>query len=1234
MKQLLKDREDEIENLKKDIKRLQRENGRMKNEVNLLNDQVARQEDRMRKQQSQLRQSENKEIDSLLSPRHRERREIIKEVEVIKEVPVIKEVQVVKEVIREVIREVPVEKNESGQTITHGKSLATYEDQSFWGSSSSILEDVVILNQKRINLTDRVEMVADLLKKYKKAGGGTPKSKRESGSVNLRDDHNRISKSHESWKSTLTEGLKGFFTGKFGKDENIKVEEIKNVVETARKEQQNCLQYVKEFYDKLHDLENTDVNATFVQIRQRKKVIDDIKSAIQGISDQYELIKLAVKNNENNQASSDSIPEEIENLLNSWIAWYNKYQNSSSCSSLTELNHSLVKTLDGVKQVKQFLQREKNIFDLPQTKGCLIPIINIENYSSYPCLFTNFINEVYKWALSVQNYYSKQIQSDNESYRQQQARDEVRTRVSTIETQINQHLEEEKEIEKMILTFHKIKILLKRLMSSIARDESKLLDYEIMMEEANFSDDIELTAEEIHEQLKTTKYKIEKTKEELRNNQDQKRQILKSLRNFALRGHLMVLTNTEIFDTQGFRNELLRGGMEDLYLVGESITDYEQIESFAKSVAKYQHKQDANKICVMKRYEIMDEQQVKFFRNELKLLRKMQHPFVGGVNGVLFTKTEAYTSIPFYSGGNLRDRFNQIKQKRSQHDYASKHEQRDFHELKRIFHEVLQALAYLHSQSITHYDIKPENIVFDEFEHPILIDFGISEDPNSTLFTQNPENLNSQIRGSVGYIAPEIKSGKPSNFTADCWSYGVMLFEAFFDDIDLESLGIIEIPMHSDDDLRNILKGLLNNEPHKRFTASQALKSDFFSQKSYDKMFEQQNQVHSDKKLEAFRHFLEVIRNNDRLLIINIHRDRLIMDLFTEFRNKTKEPDTMKFQTVVQYIGESGIDTGGLRRDLYMNFFQEICDSKYGMFTLSADGKFYYPVLNQDAQKLEEQFYLFGKILAKTLIDGDVIGDFFPICLFKFLADQSDTIDLSDVYLYDKQLYGNLQSLLMQSINGWELDWDIDENPGNFEVIDDSNKAAYILLKSRSVLIEQRKFALDAIKKGFQSLPELLSHLALLSPIELRLLLSGETYIDGDMVLHQFEFEERWDQDDCQSTRKNLCRWIRNDATSDQLKLILMLTTASPTIPVGGFNPRIKVRYVDGMFFFFPHTNTKILFLLTFLFFLLLDNSRLPEGQTCVHMLMMPNYKDDYALLAKRFTTCLENLHSSGFQLN
>merc|ERR1712137_1073148 len=125
-----------------------------------------------------------------------------------------------------------------------------------------------------------------------------------------------------------------------------------------------------------------------------------------------------------------------------------------------------------------------------------------------------------------------------------------------------------------------------------------------------------------------------------------------------------------------------------------------------------------------------------------------------------------------------------------------------------------------------------------------------------------------------------------------------------------------------------------------------------------EKMFDQNNNTaQSAKKLEAFRHFLEVVRNKDRLFILNIHRDALVKDIFTEFRNKTSNAETMRFQTVVQYIGESGIDTGGLRRDLYSNFFKEICDVKYGMFELSTDKKFYYPIPDADhTQSLEEQY--------------------------------------------------------------------------------------------------------------------------------------------------------------------------------------------------------------------------------------------------------------------------------------
>ena len=40
--------------------------------------------------------------------------------------------------------------------------------------------------------------------------------------------------------------------------------------------------------------------------------------------------------------------------------------------------------------------------------------------------------------------------------------------------------------------------------------------------------------------------------------------------------------------------------------------------------------------------------------------------------------------------------------------------------------EVLEGLAQLHKANILHLDLKPGNILLDEFEHAYLSDFGIS----------------------------------------------------------------------------------------------------------------------------------------------------------------------------------------------------------------------------------------------------------------------------------------------------------------------------------------------------------------------------------------------------------------------------------------------------------------------------------------------------------------------------
>ena len=1242
----------EKEQLQKENSKLTREISRLKSDIESITSKTERQEEQIKRLQSTNADQKIKieELEDKILSKEKKYRRTAAAANV--GAPQIQEREVIKEVIKEVVVEKIVEKIVPRDVIKEvvkieyrdspvNNQLMKYENKTWW-NSFDLMNDVIDINQKRLEIVHSIESIAARLRSYDSnyalANSSQLPISQPQSAVDLREYISKISKSHESWQSVLSESLKSFFSGSLNKpgdnetnllpsSQSTAEQKMQAIIEDVHKIQGECLSNITEFYHKLDELDSADQSKEEDSFNFQKfqKLQKELKPILNSVKEQYgiefndsiaslspssspspipslgntsekfstsfthqQLISFLMIN------KSANLPHQLIEQLKLWTAWYSHYQETLGNQSAEYIDK--INEFNQVnKNIYNLISRDSLVFNLlsatsitnlPNNQNNLgssgstsllsgsgsylqaqsqfqLPVINGKTFpSGLPEKFLLLLNLLNVWLDTQENYFKKNRSSDNELHRQQQAREESRRRVSTFESQINRFLQEEKEIEEKIAQLQKMKIQAMKSMREQARYESKILDLEIMLEEADFT---ETTADDIKQQLSTLSTKIENLRMNRSRDLEEKRQIHNLLRGYALRGHLSILINSEIFDAKGFCNELLRGGMESLYLAGESINDYEQIESFAKSVAKYRHKQDLNKICVMKKYEIMDEKQVKFFRNELKLLHKIQHPFIGAVNGVLFTKSEAYIQLPFYSGGSLRDKINQLHQRRTQADYQ---EQSDYHHYKKIFHEILQALAHLHSQSITHYDIKPENIVIDEFGHPVLIDFGISEGDNCTLF-----ELNNSIRGSVGYMAPEIKAGQPSSLTSDCWSFGVMLFETFFDpkDYQLDTLGLFDIPKHADDDLRQLLKGLLNPDPTKRFTATQALRSNYFKNDSYDKMF-QITKVITRKKLDAFRIFLEAIRNKDRLFILNIHRESLVKDIFTEFRNKCKESDQMKFQTVVQYIGEKGVDTGGLRRDLYCTFFQEICDEKYSMFQLSQDKRYYYPVPDsqregQDAALLEEQYLLFGKILAKSLIDGDVIGDFFPITLFKFLADQPESIDLSDVFLYDKQLYGNLQSLLMQSINDWELDWDIEYNPSNFQSITDNNKDLYIQFKCREVLIEHRKVALNAIKTGFQFVAELQSHLALLSPVELRLLLSGETYIDGEMVLHQFQFEERWKEADAQATRENLCKWIRSEATPDQLKLVLMLTTASPTIPVGGFSPPITVRYVDGMYF-------------------------------------------------------------------
>ncbi|TVU16976.1 hypothetical protein EJB05_32981, partial [Eragrostis curvula] len=89
---------------------------------------------------------------------------------------------------------------------------------------------------------------------------------------------------------------------------------------------------------------------------------------------------------------------------------------------------------------------------------------------------------------------------------------------------------------------------------------------------------------------------------------------------------------------------------------------------------------------------------------------------------------------------------------------------------------VAKGLAYLHHEClewVIHCDVKPDNILLDRDFEPKIIDFGLAK----LLKRRGSNQVASQVRGTVGYIAPEWISGLPITAKVDVYSYGVVLLE-------------------------------------------------------------------------------------------------------------------------------------------------------------------------------------------------------------------------------------------------------------------------------------------------------------------------------------------------------------------------------------------------------------------------------------------------------------------------
>ena len=189
------------------------------------------------------------------------------------------------------------------------------------------------------------------------------------------------------------------------------------------------------------------------------------------------------------------------------------------------------------------------------------------------------------------------------------------------------------------------------------------------------------------------------------------------------------------------KNELGRGGMATVY----QATD----PNFERDVA----------IKVLPRAFLHDPQFRQRFEREAKTVAALEHAAIVPVYDFGEDDGQPYIVMRMMSGGDLAEKL--------------KGGSLTYQEAAKITERLAAGLDAAHTKGIVHRDMKPGNILFDQYDNAYLSDFGIARLTHGS-HTLTGEN----IIGTPAYMSPEqVQGEKALDGRSDLYSLGIIFYQ-------------------------------------------------------------------------------------------------------------------------------------------------------------------------------------------------------------------------------------------------------------------------------------------------------------------------------------------------------------------------------------------------------------------------------------------------------------------------